>query len=117
MSQPLTHDQVRMRPTYTGGEPLVRPARRNGGPETSKALKKARQQLERGKIQSASRTLWEVRNEVSNGKRDEAQDLLDLALALRDRAEGWVIKECEGHISFARRALAEAEEAKRGVAP
>jgi hypothetical protein len=78
----------------------------------SKALEKARQQFEEGKIKSASGTLWEVRNEVAAGKADEAQGMLNLALALRDRAEGWVIEECDEHINVARLALAEADRAR-----
>jgi hypothetical protein len=77
----------------------------------SKALEKARQQFEDGKIKSASGTLWEVREEVSAGNVDEAQGILDLALALRDRADGWGIEECDEHISFARHVLAEADRA------
>ena len=77
----------------------------------STALEKARQQFQDGKIKSASGTLWEVRAEVSAGNVAEAQAMLDLALALRERADGWGIEECDEHISFARLALAEADRA------
>lgn len=77
----------------------------------STALEKARQQFEDGKIKSASGTLWEVRQEVLAGNVAEAQGILDLALTLRDRADGWGIEECDEHISFARHALAEADRA------
>ena len=77
----------------------------------SKALEKARQQFADGKIKSASGTLWEVHSEVSAGNVAEAHGMLDLALALRERADGWGIEECDEHISFARLALAEADRA------
>ena len=78
----------------------------------SKVLENAQQQFADGKIKSASGTLWEVRDEVLAGNVAEAQGMLDLALALRERADGWGIEECDEHISFARHALAEADRAR-----
>lgn len=46
------------------------------------------------------------------GKVEEAQDLIDLASAIRERSDGRIKDECAGHVKYASTTLAQADKAK-----
>ena len=67
---------------------------------------KAREQFEAGRYKAACNTLWDVEKEVRGGDDFEsAQGLLDLALALHERATGGLRDECEELADCARKAI------------
>ncbi len=71
----------------------------------SETLEKARRQFEEGEFKSACGTLSELRSHVCSGDVEDAQGLLDLALALRDQVKGKYREECEECIKSARSVL------------
>ncbi len=70
----------------------------------SKALDKATQQFQAGRLKKAADTLWEVTFAGDDGD-TEAQALLALAAQLRDASDGSVRRDCEEHIARAERYL------------